>query len=216
MQTDTTEAHIPQQPQSVPASAEGAANTLPYPAGLYRILYRLPLTLYRLGLGGLLNLASIMVLTTRGRSSGLPRYTPIEYRPHGSKIYAVSGWGTRPNWVRNLTADPNVSLRQGQRAFAARAQVVEDSSEALRVLHLFRKRAPAFYDSLIARLSGEAEVNNRTLPDVSRLLTIVRFDPAPTEGDLPAIQADLKWLWLVALLGGVLLALLRRRGHDRA
>ena len=186
---------------------------LPYPTGFYRLLYRMPLTLYRLGLGGLLNLASIMVLTTRGRSSGLPRYTPIEYRPHGSKIYAVSGWGERPNWVRNLTADPNVCLRQGQRAFAARAQVVEDSSEALRVLHLFRKRAPAFYDSLIARTSGEAEVNNRTLPDVSRQLTIVRFDSAPDAGDLPAIQADLKWVWLVALLAGVVLALLRRGDH---
>lgn len=213
MRTYTSEADTSHQPQSIPAAGEGAANMLPYPTGFYRLLYRMPLTLYRLGLGGLLNLASIMVLTTRGRSSGLPRYTPIEYRPHGSKIYAVSGWGERPNWVRNLTADPNVCLRQGQRAFAARAQVVEDSSEALRVLHLFRKRAPAFYDSLIARTSGEAEVNNRTLPDVSRQLTIVRFDSAPDAGDLPAIQADLKWVWLVALLAGVVLALLRRGDH---
>ena len=71
------------------------ADRLPYPQGLGRWLLRLPLLLYRLGLGWLANSFRLMVLTTWGRKSGLPRHTAIEYRAHGSKIYVISAWGSR-------------------------------------------------------------------------------------------------------------------------
>lgn len=192
------------------------AQPLPYPIGIYRVLMRLPVWLYRLGLGRLVNLISIMVLTTRGRISGLPRHTPIEYRIHGRKIYVISAWGTRPHWFQNLQADPIVTLRLGGHVFAAQARGVSNTGEALRVLYLFRKRAPAFYDALIARLSEQERITTRTLPDVSDRFTIVRFDPLETEPALPTVPSDWRWIWGgLGLAGGVLLlwAIIRRSGY---
>lgn len=189
---------------------------LPFPAGLSRQLVRLPIWMYRLGLGGLMSAAHTMVLTTWGRKSGLPRHTAIEYRIHGSKIYVVSAWGRRPHWYRNLIEQPVVRVCIGGQNFSARAQVVDDSGEALRVLYLFRKRAPIIYDPILAYLSNRQSVNSRTLPDVSDQFTIVRLVPSDDVVGPPTVEADLKWVWPVAAL--TLLGLWRlviRRGSAR-
>lgn len=204
---------IPEQTQTKrPATPPNGR--LPYPGGLSRRLVRLPIWLYRLGLGGLMRLMRLMVLTTWGRKSGLPRHTAIEYRTHGSKIYVISAWGRRPNWYRNLIEQPVVRVRLGGRGFSARAQVVEDTGEALRVLYLFRKRAPVVYDPILAYLSDHQALNRRTLPDVSHKFTIVRLEPSQEVVGPPGVEADWKWVWPLA--GLVLLALgwlLRRRGR---
>ena len=191
--------------QPTAAPSDQALNTpLPYPSGVYRQMVRLPLWLYRLGMGELVNTLDIMVLTTRGRSSGLPRHIPIEYRVHGSKIYLVSAWGTRPDWFQNLQQTPIVTIRRGEQVLSARAHVVDNAGEALRVLHLFRKRAPVFYDALIARLTSIESVNSRTLPDISDQFTIVRLEPLTTMPEMPSVNTDLKWLWgvgAISLLG---------------
>ncbi len=199
---------------AVDYKAHPHADRLPYPQGLGVWLLRLPLLFYRLGLGWLANNFRLMVLTTWGRKSGLPRHTPIEYRVHGSKIYVISAWGSRPNWYRNLVAQPVVRVRQGRRTFSAQAQVVDDPSEALRVLYLFRKRAPAIYDVIIAHLSNRESVTPRTLADISDLFTIVRLQPAADVVGPPPLESNLRWLWLpVAALGAIVLTLLFRRDH---
>jgi len=190
-------------------------NPLPYPRGFGRLLLRLPILLYRLGLGGLVNAGHIMLLGTRGRKSGLPRYTAIEYRTHGSKIYVVSAWGERPNWVQNLQDDPDVLVQQGKRHFGATATLVTNSGEALRVLHLFRRRAPIVYDSLIARLSDRESVDERTLPEVTQNVTIIRIDPNPGAAHLSVLPADFVWvlpaLFVVSLVITLVISLTRSR-----
>lgn len=184
------------------------ADRMPYPSGLSRRLVRLPIWLYRLGWGWLMGALHLMVLTTWGRSSGLPRHTAIEYRIHGSKLYVVSAWGERPNWYRNLLAQPVARVRLGRRTFNVRATVVTDSGESLRVLYLFRKRAPFIYDALLARLSNQHSVNSRTLPDVSNMFTIVRLDPSDEVVGPPPVEPD--WRWASWLAGGLLLIGLAR------
>ncbi|MAS36593.1 MAG: hypothetical protein CL610_21490 [Anaerolineaceae bacterium] len=173
---------------------------LPYPAGLSRSLVRLPIWLYRLGFGWLMGRLGLMVLTTWGRNSGLPRHTAIEYRVHGSKIYIVSAWGRRPNWYRNLIEQPVVRVRMGGRVCSGRAEVISDAGEALRVLYLFRKRAPFIYDPILAYLSDHQSVNSRTLPNVSHKFTIVRISPSDNVVGPPTVQPDLRWIWPLGAL----------------
>ena len=66
--------------------------------------------------------------------------------------------------------------------------------EALRVLRLFRNRAPFVYDPLIARLSDREQIDERTLPDIAHTITIVRLDPQPGAPPVPPIRADRGWL----------------------
>jgi len=187
---------------------------IPYPTGFIRFIARFPLVVYRLGLGDLLNSLHLMVLTTRGRSTGQPRHTPIEYRRHGRKIYVVSAWGARPNWYQNVLADPVVTIQLGSKTFSGRGQQVHDTAEALRALSLFRRIAPARYDAVLGRLI-EAEVSGRTLPDQSGKFTILRLDLVAEAPRLPNLAANLAWLLpllLVAVFSAAtLLAVTRLR-----
>lgn len=186
---------------------------LPYPHGPFRRLLRLPVWLYRLGLGPLLGHANLMVLTTIGRTSGQPRHTAIEYRTHGTKTYVISAWGDRPHWYRNLLANPAVGVAQGERRFTAQAIPVAETGEAARVLYLFRKRAPAVYDALLARLSSEDAVSARTVPAISDRFVIVRLDPDAASGGPEPVRDDWRGAWLVlgASLASLAAAFIIRR-----
>jgi deazaflavin-dependent oxidoreductase (nitroreductase family) len=191
-------------------------NTLiPYPNSLTRLMLRMPMIFYRLGLGDVLNAIHLMVLTTRGRKSGQPRHIPIEYRRHGSKIYLISVWGERPDWYQNLLTDPLATVQLGRNQLSVLADPVTDPAEALRAVHLFRRIAPWRYDAVLGRLIEE-DVNPRTLPDLSSQFTILRLTIIPDEPTLPGMPVSLAWVWplaLVAVLATVVFISLARRSE---
>ncbi|MEP6986521.1 MAG: nitroreductase family deazaflavin-dependent oxidoreductase [Chloroflexota bacterium] len=187
---------------------------IPYPTGLLHLALRMPLTLFRLGLGDLLNVMRLLILTTRGRKSGQARHVAVEYRRHGSKIYVISGWGERPDWYQNLLADPLVTIQLGRQSLSALADKVTDPAEALRAVNLFRRDAPTRYDAVLGRLVDD-EISGFKLPDVSPQFTIVRLDIIADEPLLPGLGMDRIWLWPVAIIGLVLLVtLLGHSNHD--
>ncbi|MBE0689452.1 MAG: nitroreductase family deazaflavin-dependent oxidoreductase [Anaerolineae bacterium] len=189
---------------------------LPYPNGPARELLRSPIVLYRMGLGRLLDPFHVMILTTRGRRSGQPRFTPIEYRRHGSKYYAISVWGGLPHWVRNLQKDPVVTLSQGHSTFQARAQIVDNDAEALLALHLFRRPNPFIYDAILARVGNIEALDVRKLPDLTRQYTIVRFNFEQDQPTLPAPPDDLRWMLPAGIVAlSVLAFVLARRASAR-
>ncbi len=183
---------------------------IPYPTGLLRLALRTPLTLFRLGLGDLLNTLRLLILTTRGRKSGQARHIAIEYRRHGSKIYLISGWGERPNWYQNLLADPLVTIQFGRQTLSALADKVTDPAEAMRAVNLFRRDAPTRYDAVLGRLVDD-EISGFKLPDVSHQFTIVRLDIIADEPLLPGLAMDRMWLWPAAIIGLVLMVTLLGR-----
>ncbi len=188
---------------------------IPYPKGrALKLLLGLPSHLYRLGLGSLVSLFPVMILTTRGRKSGQPRHVTLEYRRHGTRIYALSAWGDSPQWYRNLMAHPAATVTIGQRRYSVQAERVTDSTEVLSALNLFRQTAPFYYDPVLARLSSAQRITLRTLSDVADEFTIVRLNIVDAPLALPGIPADRAWVWLLLIGAGVLLSLLldiRRR-----
>ena len=183
---------------------------IPYPSGLLRLALRMPLTLFRLGLGDLLNSLRLLILTTRGRKSGQARHVAVEYRRHGSKIYIISGWGERPDWYQNLLTDPLVTIQLGRHALSALADKVTDPAEALRAVNQFRRDAPTRYDAVLGRLVDD-EISGINLPDVSHQFTIVRLDIIADEPLLPGLAMDRIWVWPAAIIGLTLMAALLGR-----
>ena len=187
---------------------------IPYPTGLLRLALRMPLTLFRLGIGDLLNSLRLLILTTRGRKSGQARHVAVEYRRHGSKIYIISGWGERPDWYQNLLTDPLVTIQLGRHALSALADKVTDPAEALRAVNQFRRDAPTRYDAVLGRLVDD-EISGINLPDVSHQFTIVRLDIIADEPLLAGLAMDRIWVWPAAIIGLTLLvALLGRMKSD--
>lgn len=81
----------------------------------------------------------VMLLTTRGRKSRLPRPAPLNYAIVDGAVCCIAGFGLRTHWYRNLLADPEVCVHLPLRSFAGRAETVEDRAVRLRaaraVLH---------------------------------------------------------------------------------
>jgi hypothetical protein len=73
--------------------------SLAYPSGApMKYVYKLPIVLYRLGLGALVG-QLFMILTTTGRKSGLPRRTAIEFHQHKGRKYVMVGW-KKSDWYQ--------------------------------------------------------------------------------------------------------------------
>ena len=64
--------------------------------------------------GHIWNGVPILLLTTTGRKSGLPRTTPLIYARDGDAYLVVASMGgapQHPSWYRNLLADPTARIQ---------------------------------------------------------------------------------------------------------
>ena len=69
-------------------------------------------------------------LTTRGRVTGRDHEIEIWFATDdGHTLYLMAGGRERSDWVKNLQADPRVSVRIGDRVLAGSARVVEEAGE---------------------------------------------------------------------------------------
>lgn len=77
-------------------------------------------------------------LTTIGRRTGRPHTIEIWFVTARSSAYLMAGGRDRADWVRNLMAEPSVSLRIGVEEFAGRGRVVgeptTEDAEARRLM----------------------------------------------------------------------------------
>ncbi len=68
---------------------------------------------------------SVMLLTMRGRTTGLVRKVPLVRVEEGGRYAAVGSRGgapTDPKWVANLRADPDILLQDGTVVLPVRAR----------------------------------------------------------------------------------------------
>ncbi|HVH64282.1 MAG TPA: nitroreductase/quinone reductase family protein [Candidatus Dormibacteraeota bacterium] len=80
----------------------------------------------------------LMVLTTTGRKTGLPKAVVIGYRRDGDRYLAIAsnnGNDSAPHWYFNLRANPIAVAEVGPDKFEVRASVA-DREERKRLLNL--------------------------------------------------------------------------------
>jgi deazaflavin-dependent oxidoreductase (nitroreductase family) len=97
--------------------------------------------LYALGLGPIVG-RLILLLTTTGRKSGLPRVTALQYEEVDGAYYLGSSRGLQADWVRNLIARPRVGVRVRGLALEGWAEVVSDPERVTDFLQLRLRRHP--------------------------------------------------------------------------
>lgn len=104
----------------------------PRPTGLSRWLFRLPIFLYRWGLGWLLG-GRFLLLNHIGRKSGLPRQTVLEvvkYEPPTDTYFVAVGFGPKTDWYRNLLKTPQATIEVKQRKLAVTADPLAPAASA--------------------------------------------------------------------------------------
>lgn len=96
-----------------------------------RLIGRLHCSLYRATggkIGGNLAGRPILLLTTTGRRSGVPRTVPVVYRRVGDSFVVVAsnnGKPASPGWFHNLAASPDAEILVGRNRVSVRARVTE-------------------------------------------------------------------------------------------
>ncbi|MGW1211028.1 nitroreductase/quinone reductase family protein [Streptomyces sp. NPDC002499] len=83
------------------------------------------------------------VLETTGRTSGLPRPTPVGGRRIGDTFWLVSEFGERSHYIRNIKADPRVRVRIRGRWHTGTAHLMpeDDTTARLRTLPRMNSRS---------------------------------------------------------------------------
>lgn len=159
---------------------------------LVRWFFRLPVLLYRLGMADQLG-RSTLLLTTRGRKTGLPRTTPLNYVVDGNVTYVLSGTGPGSDWLRNLEADPHVHVRLGRARFDALAETIADPVEHRRILGLWAQQSmrtapPPAVQTVLRRIGFDYDASIRRHmeedlpPPIVALIATAAVPPAGARG----------------------------------
>ncbi|WP_236538259.1 nitroreductase family deazaflavin-dependent oxidoreductase [Spiractinospora alimapuensis] len=150
-----------------------------------RRLFRAPVWIYRLGLGGLLG-RNFVLLTTRGRVTGRPRQVVLEVvaRDEETGGYrVVSGFGARSQWFRNIQADPRVLFEVGWRRYRGTATVLppEESGKALShyLQHRYGRLGPPMLRVLGHPVDGSPEEYERVGSDPNNGIPVIALRPSP-------------------------------------
>lgn len=116
----------------------------------WKIIKYPPQFYYAVGLGPLYG-RIVLLLTTSGRKTGLPRVTPLQYEEIEGKIWIGSARGTKADWYRNIRADPKVNVRVRDRQFDGIAEPVSDPESVADFLEYRYKKHPRFIGFIMSR-----------------------------------------------------------------
>jgi F420H(2)-dependent quinone reductase len=101
----------------------------------------------------------LLILTTTGRQTGQPHSTPVIGIPSGEDWVVVAsngGAATQPLWVRNIAADPQVTVHRGEQTGAFRARILAGPERSSRWPELVQAYPP--YATMQAKTDRELPV----------------------------------------------------------
>lgn len=87
-----------------------------------------------------------VLLETRGRTSGMPRRTPLAQGPKdGGTLWLIAVHGHRAAWVRNIEASPLVRVRRAGRWHEGHASVEPYDPEVVRRFNAYARGGPRVF-----------------------------------------------------------------------
>lgn len=133
---------------------------------------RLFKALYAIGLGPLVGRV-ILLLTTTGRKTGLPRVTPLQYEYIDGAIYVASAKGVKADWFRNILANPCVTVRLKSSQFEGIAHPVTDPKRIADFLVIRLQRHPRMVRAILKADGVQSEPDRAELEAYASKLAMV-------------------------------------------
>jgi deazaflavin-dependent oxidoreductase (nitroreductase family) len=144
------------------------------PKGFLLLGFRLPVWLYRWGLGGLMGKRAIY-FEHKGRISGALRRTVVEiirYDPEADCYYIVSGYGEKADWYKNILKRPRIKAQVGGRRFDAIAERLSQE-RALAEFQDYTRRYPNALKYLGRLLGLQIKGTEEELVSLSQILPVM-------------------------------------------
>jgi len=137
---------------------------------------RLILRLYEGGLAPLLG-RFILLLTTTGRKSGLPRTTPLQFEVVNGAYYIGSARGAQADWFRNIRLEPQVTVRVKNHVFDGLAEPVTDPARITDFLELRLHRHPRMVGKILQMEGLPSRPTRSQLEEYALRLAMVIIHP---------------------------------------
>lgn len=87
--------------------------------------------------------SQFLYVTTTGRRTGLPREIEIWFVEIEGRFYILAEHFHKAQWVMNVTSDPRVRVRLGDKRFKATARILDQESDSelwQKAQHLCREK----------------------------------------------------------------------------
>ncbi len=150
------------------------------PKGLSRAFFRAPITLYRVGLGGLLG-GRFILLHHVGRLSGQPREAVVEVLRHDDvtdSFVICSGFGEQSQWFQNVLATPDLTITSRRRNLAVHAERLAPEAAAAE-LRAYDRLHPKAARKLMGYLGLDADEEKASgYAHAGELLPVLCLTPA--------------------------------------
>ena len=147
------------------------------PRFIWRLFRFLPPRLaYSIGLGSFVG-HSILLLTTIGRRSGLPRVTPLLYDEIEGIVYVGSARGTKSDWYKNLRVNPNVEVEVGSHHFRGCTDLITDPIQIADFLEERMKRHPLITATVMRAEGIGSKPSREQLEEYAKRRTLVAISP---------------------------------------
>lgn len=149
------------------------------PSGWLRVAFRLPIWIYRLGLGRILD-HRLLLIVHRGRKSRLLREAVVEVVRYDRASHAcvvMAGWHGTTDWYRNVQAEPALEIRVGRERFAP-AQRFLTTDETIAELRSYVERHPRLARQVLGRAFGVTlDGSEESWQAAADFFRGVRFEP---------------------------------------
>ncbi|MFA3873447.1 nitroreductase family deazaflavin-dependent oxidoreductase [Streptomyces sp. MMCC 100] len=147
------------------------------PTGWRRAIARIPVLLFRAGLGPVFG-QRLLLLHHAGRVSGLDRRVVLEvvaYEPDSRAWTVASGFGPGADWYRNLRAQPKTVLQFGNRHHAVTAYFLSPGDGAA-IMEEYGARRPRTARRLCAFMGLPADGSASALRRAGHATPFVRLE----------------------------------------
>ncbi len=167
--------------KDAPASGSGGPNLRwlrSRPSGTLRLVFRLPIYLYRLNLGWLLGHRALLLIH-QGRKSGLLQETVLEvicYDPATKESVVLSAWGERADWYRNIKVTSAMEVRTGGERYVPEQRfLVPEENHA--VITDYEQRHPLAFRIFARAFGYPADGTEAMRREFASSLRLVAFRP---------------------------------------
>jgi deazaflavin-dependent oxidoreductase (nitroreductase family) len=174
--------------KEAPTSGSGGPNLRwlrSRPSGTLRLVFRLPIYLYRLNLGWLLGHRGLLLIH-QGRKSGLLWETMLEvirYDPATKESIVLSGWGEKADWYRNIKVTPAMEVRTGGERYVPEHRFLAPEENHTEITDYERRHPLAVY--IFAQVFGyPLGATESVRREFASSLRLVAFRPRD-KGDEP-------------------------------
>lgn len=115
------------------------------PKGFARFLWRAPIVIYHIGLGGLLK-NRFLLLHHTGRKTGKPRENVLEivdHDPEKNIYFIASGFGKKSDWYKNIVKNPDVVITVGKQDIPVTAVLLSPDESGRKMVDYAHKNPKA-------------------------------------------------------------------------